>query len=140
VAERIHAVLAQKRAPKPAPKAPAANLSGRWDVNVEYFSSKSEHTFFLEQDGNQIRGAHHGEFSVSDLNGQIDGDKVVMRSRFSQPGDSMNFIFSGTTSGDTMTGAIHLGEYLTAKYTAKRHTYAEDRRSIVVPAGPPLAN
>src|SRR5205807_658623 len=45
VADRLYAVLSQKRAPKPAapPPAPAANLTGRWDVTVEFFSSQSRH-------------------------------------------------------------------------------------------------
>jgi seryl-tRNA(Sec) selenium transferase len=140
VADRIHAVLSQKRAPKSAPKPPAANLSGRWTVSIEYSSSKSEHTFFLEQEGNRIRGSHQGNFSSSDLHGMIDGDQIVMRSRFSQPGDSVNFTFSGAVSGDTMEGPIHLGEYLTAKYTAKRDPFAESDRPLMIPKGPPLAN
>jgi len=133
VADRIHAVLSQKRAP-------ATDVSGRWTVSIDYFSSKSEHTFFLEQEGNRIRGSHKGDFAASDLHGMIEGDQVVMRSRFSQPGDSVNFTFSGTASNDTMEGPIHLGEYLTAKYTAKRYAYADDRRPLMVPQGPPLAN
>src|SRR5262249_22364155 len=67
VADRLHAVLAKKRSPKPAPAPPAANLSGRWDVQIEFFSSKTQHSLTLEQDGNQIHGSHKGDFSTRDL-------------------------------------------------------------------------
>jgi hypothetical protein len=140
VGDRIHGVLSQKRSPKPAPPAPATNLSGRWDVNVEFFSSQSQHTLFLEQDGNRIQGSHKGDFSVRDVFGTIEGDQVKLRSSTTERGDSVNFIFAGNVSGDTITGPIYMGEYLNAKFTAKRHGYPSTRGPIMVPGGPPLAN
>jgi D-glucosaminate-6-phosphate ammonia-lyase len=32
-----------------------------------------------------------------------------------------------------------MGEYQTAKYTAKRSNYKMERRRVVIPGGPPLA-
>jgi len=140
VGDRLFALLSQKRAPKPAPAVPAANLSGRWDVTVEYFSSKSQHSFTLEQNGNQLQGTHKGDFSVRDIFGTIDGDRILMRSIDRVPGDSITFTFSGSISNGVISGPIHMGEYLTAKYTARRHEYQPNRGSILVPGGPPLAN
>ena len=140
VGDRIYGVLSQKRNPKPAAPAPAANLSGRWDVNVEFFSSQSQHTLFLEQEGNRIQGSHKGDFSVRDVFGTIEGDQVKLRSTTTERGDSVSFIFAGAVSGDTISGPIYLGEYLNAKFTAKRHGYPPARGSILVPGGPPLAN
>jgi D-glucosaminate-6-phosphate ammonia-lyase len=141
VAERIYAVLSQKRSPKPPLKSPAANLTGRWDVTVEFFSSKSEHVLFIEQNGNQIQGTHKGDFSTRDMYGIIDGDQIVLRSATSErgTGDSITFIFSGTVSGDTISGPIHMGEYLMSKFIARKHTYPA-ARTIMVPKGPPLAS
>ena len=56
VAERIYKILAAKRDPKPAQsRQPSADLTGRWDLTVEFFSSKSEHALFIEQKGNISR-------------------------------------------------------------------------------------
>jgi seryl-tRNA(Sec) selenium transferase len=143
VADRLHAVLSQKRSPKPvtATPAPAANLSGRWDVNVEFFSSKSQHTLYITQDGNRIQGSHQGDFSTRDLFGTIEGDQIKLRSQLSAPGDSVGFIFAGTLAGDTFSGPIYMGEYLNAKFTAKRYSYpAGPGAAIRIPTGPPLAN
>ena len=104
--------------------APAANLSGRWDVDVEFFSSRSQHNLYIEQDGNWIQGSHKGDFTVRELVGMIEGDKVTLRSVDRRPGDSVTFIFSGTLADGTLSGPIHLGEYLTAKFTATRHAYS----------------
>jgi uncharacterized pyridoxal phosphate-dependent enzyme len=143
VADRIHGVLSQKRSPRPDKmNAPAANISGRWDVSVEFFSSKSQHTFFIEQDGNRLQGSHKGDFSVRDVYGIIEGDQVKLRSMTAErgTGDSVTFTFAGTVSGDTISGPIYMGEYLNAKFTAKRYNYPAARGPILIPSGPPLAN
>ena len=45
VAERVHAVLSRKRPPRTtAMPAPAGDVVGRWNVAVEFFSSRSQHT------------------------------------------------------------------------------------------------
>ncbi len=140
VAERIYGVLTQTRAAKPtAMLAPAATLSGRWDVSVEFFSGKSQHTFMIEQEGNWIQGSHQGDFSVRDMAGTIEGDQIRLRSVDRRPGDSITFIFSGTVSSDAISGDIYMGEYRTAKFAAKRYTYKSKRERIMVPGGPPLA-
>ena len=140
VAERIYGVLSAKRGPRSTDMAvPSADVSGRWDVDIEFFSSRSRHTLFIEQDGNWIRGSHQGDFTVRDMVGTIEGQEVKLRSVERRPGASVTFIFSGTVSGDTMSGPIHMGEYLNAKFTAKRHAYSSERTRIVVPKGPPLA-
>ena len=140
VADRLHSVLSRKRDPRPADMpAPAANLSGRWDVDVEFFSSRSQHTLYIEQDGNWIQGSHKGDFSVRDMTGMIEGDQVTLRSVARSPGDSITFIFSGKLSDAAISGPIHLGEYLTATFTARRHVYPTTRSRILVPGGPPIA-
>jgi hypothetical protein len=142
VGDRLHAVLSQKRSPKPATApAPATNLSGRWDVSLEFFSSKSQHTLYLTQDGNRIQGSHKGDFSTRDIFGTIEGDQIKLRSQHSEPGDSVGFIFDGTLAGDTFSGPIFMGEYLNAKFTAKRHSYPGGQGAAIrIPKGPPLAN
>ena len=140
VADRLFEVLSRKRSPKPAPAAPAANISGRWDVEVAFFSSKSQHALTLEQDGNRLRGSHKGDFSSRDVSGTIEGDQIKLQSTDYKPGDSITFTFSGSLSGDTFSGPVYMGEYLNAKFTATRHTYPERRGTILIPGGPPLAN
>jgi len=141
VADRLHEVLSEKRSPKPSTSpAPAANLTGRWDVDVEFFSSKSRHTLFLMQEGNRLSGSHKGDFAVRDIAGTIEGDQIKLRSQLSMPGDSIPFIFAGSLSGDTLSGSIFMGEYLNAKFAAKRNPYPAGTATIRVPTGPPLAN
>jgi D-glucosaminate-6-phosphate ammonia-lyase len=142
VADRIHEVLSIKRSPRPEPAAPEMNLSGRWDVNVEFFSSKSQHLLFLQQDGGRVNGSHKSDFSVRDVQGTIEGGQIKLRSNTAErgSGDSIPYIFAGTSSGDTFSGTLYMGEYLNAKFTATRRPYAAGSSAIVLPGGPPLAN
>ncbi len=140
VAERLYALLSEKRSPKPPPATPAANLSGRWDVTLQFFSSHSQHSLQLEQDGNNLRGIHKGDFSVRDIFGTIEGNQVKLQSNDRTPGDVITFTFAGALEGDVISGPVYMGEYLNAKFTARRHAYPATRGSITIPGGPPLAN
>lgn len=140
VAERIFATLSQKRGPRSTEmKAPGATIGGHWDVTVEYFTSKSQHKLYLEQDGNWIQGSHTSDLATQEVMGMVEGDVVKLRSNVRPLADNVTFMFAGTVSGDTMSGSIYLGEYITAKFTAKRSSYKRERRKIMIPGGPPLA-
>ena len=61
-----------------------------------------------------------------DLSGSIDGDNVQFSSRYTERhGDSLMFTFSGKAGANEMSGSLDMGEYLNAKWTAKRHDYPE---------------
>jgi seryl-tRNA(Sec) selenium transferase len=142
VADRIHEVLSIRRSPRLEPASPETNLSGRWDVNVEFFSSKSQHVLFLQQDGGRVNGSHQSDFSVHDVQGTIEGGQIKLRSNTAErgSGDSISYIFAGTSAGDAFSGTLYMGEYLNAKFTATRRPYAPGSSAILLPGGPPLAN
>jgi D-glucosaminate-6-phosphate ammonia-lyase len=140
VADRLYGILSQKRQPKSKQlKAPSGNIAGRWKVDIDFSSSKSTHTLFLEQDGNWIQGSHQGDFSVRELVGMIEGNQVKLRSNDRHVADHVTNIFHGKLSGDTITGSIFLGEYLTAEFKATKNPYEVEKNPVVVPGGPPLA-
>ena len=140
VAERIVNLLSQKRQPRTTTMAaPGATISGHWDVTVEFFTSKSNHKLYIEQDGNWIQGTHESDFTVQEIMGMVEGDQVKLRSSVRLPGDGITYMFSGTISDGSIAGSIYLGEYLTAKFTAKKSSYKAERRRVVIPGGPPLA-
>jgi seryl-tRNA(Sec) selenium transferase len=140
VADRIYQVLSKKRDPKPQTMtAPTANLSGRWDVNLKFFSSTSQHTFTIEEDGNWLEGTHKGDLDVRNVVGTIEGNAVKLRSTIPLIGDNVTYLFSGTIAGETLTGDIYMGEYRTAKFVATRNTAKAPRQKVLIPGGPPLA-
>jgi seryl-tRNA(Sec) selenium transferase len=100
---------------------PAGDISGQWDVRVEYAAGASNHGLSLHQHGNDIDGVHRGDFTSRDLSGTIDGDMVKLRSSITeQSGDAISYAFTGKVTGDEMAGTLEMGEYLGGKWTARR--------------------
>ena len=126
VGEKIYAALA--KAPRHAAAArvaaPAADLSGQWEVQIQYLASASTHTLHLKQAGNRLEGSHQGDFVSRDLAGTIEGSAVQISSTYTERhGDALSFRFNGTVDRDAMSGTLDMGEYLGANWTAKRHDY-----------------
>jgi len=124
VGDRLYAVLTGapgKPAADPPPAAALTDLSGQWDVRIEYAAGASSHSLYLRQRGHDIDGAHRGDFVSRDLTGTIEGDTVKIRSSYAEShGDALNYNFSGKVAGDEMAGTLELGEYLGALWTARR--------------------
>jgi L-seryl-tRNA(Ser) seleniumtransferase len=129
VADRIHAVLSNERQSQAMaqPKPPVTDLSGEWLVSVTYRASAGEQTLVLKQQGNRLAGTHRGEFLARELTGTIDGDSVSIRSSVDETviGNSLSFTFTGRVSGDTMSGDLDMGEYLSARWSARRYQYRQ---------------
>ena len=122
VADRLFAILSMPPAQQTtAPAAPAGDLSGQWDVSIDYLAGSSRHVFYIRQRGSALDGSHRGDFVSRDLVGTIDGDTVRIRSSYTeQNGDSLQFTFFGKLAGEQMAGTLDMGEYLGAKWTATR--------------------
>jgi hypothetical protein len=125
VAEQLYHAFST--APKPGsrkkPEAPAVNLSGAWDVHMDFVYGSADHNLTLEQNGNDLAGTHAGQAAVRDLKGAIEGNTVVMRSSYTQHGARLNFTFRGTAEHDRMQGTLLVGEYGEGRWSAKRHDH-----------------
>ena len=122
IADRLHALLSARslRDPAVAAAAPAVDLAGRWNVRIEYAAGSSTHVLHLRQTGSDVAGTHQGDFVARDVTGTINGNDVRLRSNYGQTGDSLSFTFSGKASRDEMSGDLDMGEYLGARWVAKR--------------------
>jgi L-seryl-tRNA(Ser) seleniumtransferase len=127
VADKIYTALSTAPRPTAATarvSTPAADVSGQWDVRIDYLASASTHTLHLKQAGNRLEGSHQGDFVSRDLAGTIEGSAVQISSSYTERhGDALSFRFTGTVDGDAMSGTLDMGEYLTAAWTAKRHDF-----------------
>ena len=126
VADRVHEILSAKRPAwhPEAPKTPAGDLTGRWDVRIAFAAGVSEHTLYIKQQGNQLMGTHQGDFVARDFSGSISGGEVRVASSVGEVhGAALSYTFTGKFEGDKMSGKLDMGEYLEAKWTATRHAF-----------------
>jgi D-glucosaminate-6-phosphate ammonia-lyase len=126
VAGRLYQVLSAKR-PQWKPEtleAPASDLTGRWDVHINFAAGSSDHAFHVKQQGNQLVGTHQGDFTARDFTGTISRDDVRISSSIGEVhGAALSYLFTGKFVDDKMLGELDMGEYLNAKWTATRHTF-----------------
>jgi len=146
VSQRIYEVLSKQRSPKPAALKALSSIAGRWNVTIEYYTSKTPYTWVLEQNDNWIQGIHSGRFATQNIAGTMEGDMIKIKSQEGEVENRINFTFTGIVSldgsrksGDSISGSVYMVEYGTAKFTASRYSYKEEHNPIFVPAGPPLS-
>ncbi|MEE3232531.1 MAG: aminotransferase class V-fold PLP-dependent enzyme [Candidatus Latescibacterota bacterium] len=139
VASRLSEILSVASPRSSEQRSPSLDLSGHWQVQVEYYASTVEHQWILEQDGNWLGGEHRSTFSAQPIKGVIEGTKITLESSFSQPGNMIPFLFSGESINGMITGEIHLGEYQKASFVALKISHDKGSRPVFIPQGPPLA-
>ncbi len=124
IAEALWLTLGLERGlTAPDPAAASADAGGVWEVEIDYTLAPARHRFFLEQDGADIVGRHEGDRTGSDITGWVERDRVRLKSRHRWEGAAFGFEFDGVVRGDSMKGEVDLGEYFSAKWTARRHRY-----------------
>jgi L-seryl-tRNA(Ser) seleniumtransferase len=130
VADRLYAVLSKP--PKielpPEPEGQPVEVSGQWEVQIEFQYGAVHHTVLLEQEGARLVGTHRGEFAAGDLSGSVAANTVRFHSSLPTDGVHVGFQFSGTVQGNHMSGKVGLGEYGEARWTAERHQYRNGQR------------
>lgn len=132
VAERLLEVFRNAPKPRPATLAkPAGDVSGRWNVRVNFAKGEADHLLFLEAYGNRLTGTHIGSVTRGSVEGEIDGDRVRFRSVLPIEGSRLGYEFSGRLSRDRMEGDLDLGEYPAARWSAVRQAHGGS------PAGDP---
>jgi seryl-tRNA(Sec) selenium transferase len=139
VADRLFEALSRKRARRNEPAAPSEDLTGEWEVMMDFLSGKNSHRFQLKQNGNWITGNYNGTFQRMSAEGYMDGDQFRLRCSWRKPGNQLVYIFIGKMDQGKIMGDVHLGEYRTARFTATRTQRPLPKRRFVVPGGPPLA-
>jgi L-seryl-tRNA(Ser) seleniumtransferase len=128
VGDKIHALLSSppRSADAAAATSPGADLTGQWEVRIEYAAGVSSHTLHLMQHGSRLEGSHQGDFVSRDLTGSVEGKEVRVASNYPEShGDALTYNFSGQVAGEEMSGTLEMGEYRAARWTAKRRVHGK---------------
>ncbi len=124
VGERLRGILSKAAGTKLErdARSPSSDISGEWDVQIEFAAGRSTHNLYLRQNGSDITGTHQGDFLARDLLGSMHGNEVKMTSSIGeQHGAVLTYTFTGTVNSSGMGGDLSLSEYRAAKWTATKH-------------------
>jgi hypothetical protein len=113
----------QQAAPPPPPPPAAAKLpdvSGTWELNVESPMGSRASDAIFTQTGETLGGKMVSPRGEVPLNGTIHGDAVNFGINVNVQGQSLQIDYTGTVTGDTMSGTVVFGSFGDGKWTGKR--------------------
>ena len=112
----------QQTAPPPPPAAAAkvTDVSGTWELNVESPMGSRASDAIFTQSGETLGGKMVSSRGEVPLTGTIDGDTVKFGINVNVQGQSLQIDYSGTVTGDTMSGTVVFGSFGDGKWTGKR--------------------
>ena len=122
IADAMHAALTNPGhySDPVVPSGPPVAIDGAWAVTIDYPLGQGSQKFTLRQNGSDVGGLHQGEIYNGRLRGTVKGETVELRTVMEVPGNDIHWTFTGTHEGGRMSGAVDMGEYGPASWTAVR--------------------
>jgi hypothetical protein len=88
--------------------AQASTLTGEWSVTYRPPAGEVTFSMFLTQSGTRLTGSMETEGGEFPITGSVDGNKFTLTFTRPSNGAMVKFTFTGTFSGDTLTGTATL--------------------------------
>src|SRR5262245_28854241 len=98
------------------------NVTGKWALEVTtQAGGTTMPSVVLKQDGEKLTG-HYSSMSLgeADVTGTIKGQQIEFGFNAEVQGFALHVRYTGTVEGDTMKGAISLGELGDGTFTGKK--------------------
>jgi D-glucosaminate-6-phosphate ammonia-lyase len=120
----IAAACSTTPSPKTAPPPPAAakitDVSGTWELNVESPMGSRASDAIFTQSGEALGGKMVSPRGEVPLTGTVSGDTVKFGINVNVQGQNLQIDYSGTVTGDTMSGTVVFGSFGDGKWTGKK--------------------
>ena len=83
------------------------NVSGNWELNVDFQGQEVQITMSLEQDADNISGTIETILGSGNIReGKVRGSKVQATASTEIQGQAVDFVITGSVDGDEMTGVL----------------------------------
>jgi hypothetical protein len=110
----------QQTAPPPPPAAKVTDVTGTWELNVESPMGSRASDAIFTQTGETLGGKMVSPRGEVPLTGSVSGDTVKFGINVNVQGQSLQIDYTGTVTGDTMSGTVVFGSFGDGKWTGKR--------------------
>lgn len=121
VAAACSTTPAQQTAPPPPPAAAKVmDVSGTWELNVESPMGSRASDAIFTQTGETLGGKMVSPRGETPLTGTISGETVKFGINVNVQGQNLQIDYTGTVTGDTMSGTVVFGSFGDGKFTGKR--------------------
>jgi len=121
VAAACSTTPSQQPAPPPPPAAAKiTDVSGTWELNVESPMGSRASDAIFTQTGETLGGKMVSPRGEVPLTGTVSGDAVKFGINVNVQGQNLQIDYSGTVTGDTMSGTVQFGSFGDGKWTGKK--------------------
>ena len=110
----------QQSAPPPPAAAKAGDVSGTWELNVESPMGARASDAVFTQSGETLGGKMISPRGEVPLTGTIKGEAIAFGINVNVQGQDLQIDYTGTVTGDTMSGTVVFGSFGDGKWTGKR--------------------
>ena len=112
----------QTASPPPPPPAAAkiTDVSGTWELNVESPMGSRASDAIFTQTGETLGGKMVSPRGETPLTGTISGETLKFGINVNVQGQNLQIDYTGTVTGDTMSGTVVFGSFGDGKFTGKR--------------------
>jgi hypothetical protein len=110
----------QQTAPPPPPAAKVTDVAGTWELNVESPMGSRASDAIFTQTGETLGGKMVSPRGETPLTGTLNGDAISFGINVNVQGQNLQIDYTGTVTGDTMSGTVMFGSFGDGKWTAKR--------------------
>jgi hypothetical protein len=99
----------------------AADITGKWNAQVDTDAGSGSATFVLKQEGEKLTGNYSGQLGEAALTGTVKGNAVEFSFEASPTGEKIIVKYTGTLDGEKkMKGSVELGSLAKGTFTAER--------------------
>lgn len=112
----------QQAAPPPPPPAAAkgTDVTGTWELNVESPMGSRASDAIFTQTGETLGGKMVSPRGETPLTGTLQGEAINFGINVNVQGQNLQIDYTGTVTGDTMSGTVVFGSFGDGKWTGKR--------------------
>lgn len=106
--------------PPPPAAAKVTDVTGTWELNVESPMGSRASDAIFTQTGETLGGKMVSPRGEVPLNGTIKGEAITFGLNVNVQGQNLQIDYTGTVTGDTMSGTVVFGSFGDGKWTGKR--------------------
>ena len=114
------AVAAQDPKPPQGQEKPAPTMTGTWAIEAHHSAGTSTPTVTITQTGEKLSGKYVGSYGESELVGTIKDNKEFTFTVEIGTEQKVKVVYTGTLDGETIKGALTMGEMGEGTFTGKR--------------------
>jgi hypothetical protein len=88
----------------------AANISGKWEVQVEGYGAPRTQKFDLKQKGEDLSGVYAGKFGESKVTGKVKESAVEFEMRVIEDERIITVHYTGVATDEGIEGTVTFGD------------------------------